>query len=445
MKHPGAILAAYLSRRVIRGASARLPEGPLPRLVVVIPAMAEWPGLLDTLADLDRGAHGDLARQVLVLVVVNQPANAPDPVRENNRLTLEALADPRNIGLVRLRVGVIDAASVPVIPEGEGVGTARKLGMDAAAALLESGGNPWGGIVCLDADTRVDQDYLARWYTCFAEGHRWGLVCEAWHRPDVSMPSDDAMVAYECRLRCHELGLWLAGSPYGYPVIGSAMACSAVAYAAAGGMNRRSAGEDFYFLQALAKTGRIEKVPGIRVYPAGRVSDRVPFGTGRTMKHARDDPGQRPRAYHPGIYRLIRHVVDTVPYLETGDPRGFMETLNRESAHLAAFFDSASFPQAWERIAVNHHHATARRRAFHEWFDGFRTLKLVHFLRDAGWGTMTPEAAAIDLLEQAVRTQPAYGSVIQEQDGSSETVSVLERLRRACQAWCRGPWGLEAL
>ncbi|HOJ68277.1 MAG TPA: hypothetical protein PLH06_05725, partial [Candidatus Hydrogenedentes bacterium] len=164
MKHPGAILAAYLSRRVIRGASARLPEGPLPRLVVVIPAMAEWPGLLDTLADLDRGAHGDLARQVLVLVVVNQPANAPDPVRENNRLALEALADPRNIGLVRLRVGVIDAASVPVIPEGEGVGTARKLGMDAAAALLESSGNLWGGIVCLDADTRVDQDYLERWY-----------------------------------------------------------------------------------------------------------------------------------------------------------------------------------------------------------------------------------------------------------------------------------------
>jgi len=56
---------------------------------------------------------------------------------------------------------------------------------------------------------------------------------------------------------------WLlqqAGSPYAYHTIGSAFACRAEAYIAAGGMNRRHAAEDFYFLQQLAKCMQDENI-----------------------------------------------------------------------------------------------------------------------------------------------------------------------------------------
>lgn len=445
MKRPDAVLSAYLAARAFR-AEPHLPSGwQAPRLVVVIPAMAEWPGLLDTLTDLDRGITDDLSQEVLSLVVVNHPEGAPASVRENNRRTLEALTDPRGLGLYRLRTGVIDAASVPMIRAGDGVGAARKLGMDTAAAMLNDAGNPWGGIVCLDADTRVDPDYLERWMACFTSGRCWGLVCEAWHRPEASLPLGEAIAAYECRLRCHELGLSLAGSPYGYPAVGSAMACSAVAYAAAGGMNRRAAGEDFYFLQALAKTGQIEKIPNLRVYPSGRVSERVPFGTGRAMRQVLDQPAGRSRAYHPEIYRLLRHVLEAAVLLESGDADTFLTALKRKSEVLVTFFTRTDFPQVWERIAANHRQAPARRRAFHEWFDGFRTLKLIHVLRDAGWGMLSVEEATGPLLEQtALRDRLKTCDGLERHD-SMTVWDVLGRLRQACAVVCRGPWGVGSL
>ena len=445
MKSPEAALSAYLATRAFAVDPRLLPVQGSPRLVVVIPAMAEWPGLVNTLTDLERGMTEDLAEEVLVLVVVNHPNGAPESVQENNRQTLKALANPKFLGLCRIRLGVIDAASAPVIPAGEGVGTARKLGMDAAAAILNGAGSPWGGIICLDADTRVDPDYLDRWMACFASGRRWGVVCEVWHRPEGSGRLEDGIAAYECRLRCHELGLCLAGSPYGYPVVGSAMACSSVAYGASRGMKRRTAGEDFYFLQALAKTGRIEKVPDIRVYPAGRISERVPFGTGRTMLQIMDEPDARPRAYHPETYRLLRQVFDAAVLLETGNAEAFMVALKRESAVLEAFFTAAAFPQVWERISANHRQAAARRRAFHEWFDGFRTLKLIHFLRDSGWDMISPEAAAGPLLAWAAQehSNRIYGGT--ERHEPTEVRAVLEQLRRVCAALCRGPWGLACL
>ena len=45
------------------------------------------------------------------------------------------------------------------------------------------------------------------------------------------------------------------------------------------------AGEDFYLLQQLSKTGcKIEMIEEAFVFPSDRVSDRVPFGTGKAVR-----------------------------------------------------------------------------------------------------------------------------------------------------------------
>lgn len=49
-------------------------------------------------------------------------------------------------------------------------------------------------------------------------------------------------------------------------------------------MNRRRASEDFYFLQALMRGGRLTELGSTRVLPSPRVSQRVPFGTGRAIE-----------------------------------------------------------------------------------------------------------------------------------------------------------------
>ena len=48
-----------------------------------------------------------------------------------------------------------------------------------------------------------------------------------------------------------------AGYPWAMYTVGSAFAVTAEAYVKRGGMNRRQAGEDFYFLQNLAHIGTV--------------------------------------------------------------------------------------------------------------------------------------------------------------------------------------------
>ena len=51
----------------------------------------------------------------------------------------------------------------------------------------------------------------------------------------------------------------------------------------AGGMNRRQAGEDFYFIQKLVPAGGYFSLNSTVVYPSPRPSFRVPFGTGASI------------------------------------------------------------------------------------------------------------------------------------------------------------------
>src|SRR5690606_34259480 len=104
----------------------------------------------------------------------------------------------------------------------------------------------------------------------------------------------------------HARGLAWCGSPYAFHTIGSTMACTARAYAPVAGMPKRTAGEDFYFLDKLAKAGPIEPMNGTVVQCSPRASHRVPFGTGRRMSQLLSIPDDSICGYHPASYRALR-------------------------------------------------------------------------------------------------------------------------------------------
>ncbi len=151
--------------------------------VVVIPALAESSSLFRTLAGIAGNPSDELAKTLVLCVVNNHrpPLAAPEEIRDNqNTLTLledllrgdarlhsqpaEMRDDLRQIAGSELRLGWIDASSPGLeIPERDGgVGTARKIGMDAALTLLDGRGPGGGVICCLDADTLVDGELSFR-------------------------------------------------------------------------------------------------------------------------------------------------------------------------------------------------------------------------------------------------------------------------------------------
>ncbi len=55
---------------------------------------------------------------------------------------------------------------------------------------------------------------------------------------------------------------------------------------------------------------------------------------------------------------------------------------------LADYLHSKSFGDAWDKIKLNSKDHDQFRRNLHVWFDAFQTFKLVHHLRDNGYGTI---------------------------------------------------------
>ena len=339
---------------------------------VVIPALAEAAGLSATLTSVAESDPQLLCR-TLVIVVVNNRPDAGEGVRRDNQIVLDWLASRP---LPVLRLAWINAAGAGLeLPAGQGVGLARKIGFDMALQRLDWGRNPF--LISLDADTLVDPDYLAAVFRHFASPGTAGAVIPFRHQQGADRLQEEAIRSYELYLRSYQFGLAQAGSLYAYHSIGSAFACRARGYIEAGGMNRRLAGEDFYFLQQLNKVGGVSLLCGTVVHPAARSSARVPFGTGRIVEqHQR---GVR-SGYHFVDCRAFSLLRDWLTLIEE-DSEATAETLLRRARQLsmvlADFIEERRFAQTWDRLQKNHRSEQQRIRAFHHWFDALRTRQLL--------------------------------------------------------------------
>ena len=359
--------------------------------VVVIPALAEKAGLPETLQTLAENPRQDL-EQTLVIVIVNNRKSAPAIVQSENRDTLEWL---RSKPFPGLNLAWIDAASTGYeLPEGEGVGLARKIGFDAGLCLLDWSGDPL--LISLDADTLVDRAYLPAIFRHFAQSAYGGCAIPFRHQPLADPHGEDAIRDYELYLRSYLFGLQAAGSPYAYHTIGSAFACRAAAYLAAGGMNRRLAAEDFYFLQQLAKCSGVELLQGTCVQPSPRFSERVPFGTGQVVRSRIEEQTRNYRFVAVQGFRLLQSWLMLVAAGWDRPAADIGRQAAKLSPELAAFLDSLNFPRVWQRLQDNHRTREQRVAAFHCWFDALRTRQLL--TRGDVPVEQTPERLVAELL-----------------------------------------------
>jgi hypothetical protein len=367
---------------------------------VVIPALAESARLFHTLRSLAANP-AELLSRFLVLVVVNHRADASGEDKADNLATLGMLGMGAP-ALEKLRLGWIDAASPGFeLPLSKGgVGLARKIGFDLALPLLDF--SPPGPIlVALDADTLVQPDYLPAIIGHFRNTAHGGAVIPFRHQEGNTGEERDAIMRYELFLRSYVLGLSLAGSPYAFHTVGSAMACSANAYARMGGMNSRVAAEDFYFLQQLKKTAGIAQVEGTCVRPSPRASHRVPFGTGRSVSRIMSGEEDAVLFYHADCFRVLSAWLRLVESSLDSTGSQIMAAARALSPCLGSFLDGSRFPSAWDKLARNSASRDGLKTAFHEWFDGLQTMKLVHHLSDAAHPRGNPEELLPPLLKWA--------------------------------------------
>jgi hypothetical protein len=147
------------------------------------------------------------------------------------------------------------------------------------------------------------------------------------------------------------------------------MAVNPLHYARVRGFPRRNAAEDFYLLNKLAKTGAIHRLGSTPIRISARMSDRVPFGTGPALKKILQmaDPLTEFTLYDPRIFELLRELIEAV-----------------NSARKAQQPAPALPPylQDWAESSGLLAQVAAGNKRIDDFLDGFRTLKLIHYLRD---------------------------------------------------------------
>jgi hypothetical protein len=405
------------------------------RQAVVIPALAERDTIFLTLASLSRNDPKEILR-TLVLVVLNnrRPPHAGEEDIRNNQDTLHCLRellegrlpDTRFGGseetraameeILRggLRLAILDASSpgreMPI--RAGGVGLARRMGMDAALACLDRGTADARCLFCLDADTLVEANYLLEASRFFRSGNWAAAAVDFMHRVASKDPrEEEAIRRYEIYLRYYQLGLSYAGSPYAFFTIGSTMVCRDHAYAAVRGMPIRDAAEDFYFFNKLAKVGPIGSISRTRVHPSSRRSARVPFGTGKSVGRYLEGDSRVDLLYDPEVFAVLKAWLSWMEGNFLCDEERILAGAERIHPVLARFLGERDFSGTWRRIRRHARRSDVLRRHFHDWFDGFQTLKLIHFLSDAALPRIDAAAAVgrLCLMQNKPLSPPAPG------------------------------------
>ncbi len=361
-------------------------------IVVVIPCYNE-PDLRLTLDSLQACRSPRAA--VEVLVVINAPEDAGTRVLQQNRRSLQTVQDvDRSLGDPRLRLHALYFSELP--PELAGVGCARKAGMDEASRRFADLGRPEGLILSLDADCRVAPDYLQAVESHFACNPKSPAGSIYFEHP---LDGDCAgIMSYELFLRYYVHALRFSGYPHAFQTVGSAMAVRANAYVKQGGMNRRRAGEDFYFLQKLMALGRFSEVRDTVISPSARRSTRVPFGTGQAI-------GQIELSGHAGYPafspRLFRDLAPLFGRVERACELGF-QPLPRWAGLapvLVDFLRGAGFDDKMLEIRRNAVSPRTLRQRFYNWFNPFRVLKFANFATASAYPKVDVIHAAHQLLQ----------------------------------------------
>ena len=256
-------------------------------------------------------------------------------------------------------------------------------------------GKPDGVIACFDADCTCDHNYLAAVERHFLQLSRTS-GCSIYFEHPTGGPLDprvyEAIMLYELHLRFYVQALRWAGFPHAYHTIGSAMAVRAEAYRKQGGMNRRQAGEDFYFLQKIIPLGGFTEILCTRVIPSPRPSDRVPFGTGKAVRGYLNQP-----------------VLRTYPLSAFADLRQFfgrLKTMRRGKAWrkelpetVETFLAALRFEEALEEMRQNTSSEESFQKRFFRWFNAFAVMKFIHHARDRFYGDAEVQAEAEKLLK----------------------------------------------
>lgn len=342
-------------------------------ICVVIPSYNE-PDLLLTLDSLWNCLPSSCA--VEVIVIVNAPEGSTPLIQDK---VFHQYNETLDWGKLHNRKGfVVHVLYRPQMPlKDAGVGLARKIGMDAAIHRFCLAGRN-GIIAGFDGDAICLPNYLTaieNHFELYPKSPGASIYFEhPLHTENKEL--NEGIILYELHLRYLVQSLRFAKFPYAFHTVGSSFAVRSDVYVKQGGMNKKKAGEDFYFLQKVIALGNFSEINSTCIIPASRVSERVPFGTGASMKSFVS--GENLLTYRFESFFGIKALVDNLYRLFEGiKTDDFIKLLPNE---MQCFLLANDLENKVNEIKDNSATWQTFQNRFFRWFDAFKVVKYLNYL-----------------------------------------------------------------
>ena len=377
--------------------------------IIVVPSIAESNNLPELIKSLEQNDELELL-STLLLIVVNHNISSTEEVKNDNQKTLDYLRNLKS----NINISIVDACSFgkEMDDKNGGVGLARKIGMDLALTKFDYNSITKRIMICTDADCIVEPNYLKEIATGFNNNNYEAAVVNFSH--DISGEDEEtkAIICYEIFLRYYVLGLSFAKSDYAFHTIGSTMMCTPEAYAKVEGMSKRKAAEDFYFLEKLAKLYPIGEIKSTCVYPSKRGSWRVPFGTGKSVDRYLSNTRDEYLLYDPKSFLILKTWLGSFFDKSLIPSSDLIKIANNIHSTLAEFLKQQDFENFILKVLNKNKNQNEVEKQKHFWFDAFRTLKLIHYLRDVSY----PNINMFDAIDELLRLMDIKSDIARNSD-----------------------------
>ena len=367
-------------------------------IIVVVPAYNE-PGICKLLDSLI--LCSEPVCKVEIIIVVNAPENAEKESIENNKLTIKNIKSwkkENNNCFFRLFAFIVEPSV-----SGWGVGLARKTGMDEAVRRFNQLNKPDGIILNLDADCIVESNYFVS--ICSELLYKKDRkACSIYFEHPLSGNDFEDKIykyisLYELHLRYYFQGLAFSGFPYVFHTVGSAIAVKALSYVKAGGMNRRQAGEDFYFIQKLVPAGGYFNLNSTVVYPSPRASSRVPFGTGASIGKLTGENSKTLLTYNFLAFRELRLFFGMSEKFYQSNSDELSEYYKSFPQGIKSFLVKNEWVEKMTEIRNNTTNLLSYEKRFFGWFNMFKIVKYLNHVSQEIFDKKPVPESASDLLD----------------------------------------------
>ncbi|MCT4616065.1 MAG: hypothetical protein N4A49_14475 [Marinifilaceae bacterium] len=358
-----------------------LCEAPIPEdlnLIMIIPAYDE-PNIIESLECILECENTINSCEIHILF--NSSEKDSHELRSINRNQYENLKSWVQ-NKKRAKIDIYPSIIENLPKKHAGVGLARKILMDNAIYRFNKINNKNGIIVSFDADSLCSKNLFSNLEKTYMLNPKLNGMSHCFEHPlegtEHNIETYDSITAYELYMRYYKLGNELAGHKHSVYTVGSSFSCTADAYVKQGGMNKRQAGEDFYFIQKIVSMGNFIENNNICIYPSSRISDRTPYGTGRTITEINESGYENYLVFNYKAFDDVKIFIELIPKLYKKSIEENTETIKSNINN--HFFNFICSENLISKIDILNKNTGSLKKFEHNFFNIFNLVIVLKYM-----------------------------------------------------------------